>query len=91
MAGGQQKTRDVVSGSEYEDLAFGGLGGVICCESPTDLLWWSYDPALSDCPAIPLPDEPPRPLASRTARSRRLPQLAAGPPNPARNEEESVT
>ena len=28
------KTRDVVSGSEHEDLAFGGVGGVICCGIP---------------------------------------------------------
>ena len=60
----------------------GGLGGDICCDSPMDLLWWSYDPALSDCPAIPFPDEPLRPLASRTACSWRFHQLAAGSPNP---------
>ena len=76
------KTRDVVSGSEYEDLTFGGFGGVIWDESSTDLVWWSYDLVLSGCSAIPFPDGPPRPLASGTACSRSFPQLAAGSPNP---------
>jgi len=74
-------TRDVVSGSKHEDLAFRGFGAAICCESSTDPSWWSYGPALSGRPAIPFPDEPPRPPASRTAYSRSFTQLAKGSPN----------
>ena len=55
-----------MSGSEHEDLTFRGFGGAICCEGSTDLLWWSYDPALSGCPAIPFPDDPPRPVLAMT-------------------------
>ena len=61
VAGGKQKTRDVASCGELDELVFGGFGGAICCGGSTDPSCHSYDPALSLSLSIPFSDQPPRP------------------------------
>jgi len=39
----------------------GGFGEAMYCRCPTDLSWWSYDPALESESAIPFPGSPPDP------------------------------
>jgi len=85
VVGGKQKTRDVASCGELDDLVLGGFGGAICCGRSTDPSCHSYDPALSLSLSIPFSDEPPRPLSSPAACSISFAELVKGSLNPTYN------